>query len=120
MPKYNNGDIINGTVSGIEPYGIFISFSDGKSGLIHISELSHSFVKNVGDYAKVGDKIFVEILNYDSENKKYKLSVKNIDYKNKEPKRNNKIIETKNGFKTLAKNLPIWIEENLKKQKITK
>ena len=59
---YQKGDIIKGVVSGIEPYGIFVKIDDDYSGLIHISEISSKFVRNVGDYVKQGEVIKIKIL----------------------------------------------------------
>ena len=102
MPKYHKGKIVEGIVSGIESYGVFVSFDEFYSGLIHISEISHNYVKNI---------------NVDEQQNKLKLSIKNIRYKKNNKKSKRKIIETKTGFKTLAYKLPFWIAENLEKNK---
>ena len=115
MTKYKKGRIIRGTVTGIESYGAFVSCDEYYSGLIHISEISHSFVKNITDYVNVGDVIFVEILEVDEELGQLKLSIKNIEYKKKNIVKRKKIIETSLGFTTLAYKLPIWIDESVKK-----
>lgn len=117
MPKYQKGKIIEGTVSGIESYGIFVSFDEFYSGLIHISEVSHNFVKDLHDFVEIGENIYVEILDIDEIQNKLKLSIKNINYKKVKNGRKRKIIETSSGFKTLAYKLPIWIKENLEKNK---
>ena len=114
MTKYKKGRIIRGTVTGIESYGAFVSCDEYYSGLIHISEISHNFVKNITDYVNVGDVIFVEILDVDEELGQLKLSIKNIEYKKKTIIKRKKIIETSLGFTTLAYKLPIWIEESVK------
>lgn len=116
MTKYQKGNIIKGCVTGIESYGVFVSFDEYYTGLIHISELSHSFVKDVHDFVKIGDQIYVEILDVDEESNHLRLSIKNIIYKKNGYVRRKKIIETKSGFSTLAKKLPIWINDSLKKQ----
>ena len=121
MVPYKKGKIVKGTVTGIEKYGAFVSLDEYYSGLIHISEISHGYVKNINDYLKVGDTIYVEVLDVDDDNFQVKLSIKNISYKRKAYTPKRKIKETSLGFKTLEYKLPIWIEENLKKQeKITK
>lgn len=117
MSKFRKGKIIRGTVTGIESYGVFVSCDDYYSGLIHISEISHGFVKNINDFVKIGDIINVEILDVDEELGQLKLSIKNIDYKKKMYIRKKKIKETSQGFKSLAYWLPIWIEENIKSKK---
>lgn len=107
-------NIVVGTVTGIEPYGIFLKIDDNTSGLIHISEISEKYVKNPGNFASIGDKIEAEVIEV-KDNGQIKLSIKNINnFKNK---RRKKIIETPLGFRTLEYKLPCWIEENLKKHK---
>lgn len=117
MSKIRKGRIIRGTVTGIETYGVFVSCDDYYTGLIHISEISHAFVKNINDFVHIGDLIFVEVLDVDEELGHLKLSIKNIEYKRKNVIRRKKIKETSLGFKTLEYKLPIWIEESLKKTK---
>ncbi|MBQ9072569.1 MAG: S1 RNA-binding domain-containing protein [Bacilli bacterium] len=117
MSKFKKGRIVRGTVTGIESYGVFVSCDDYYSGLIHISEISHGFVKNINDFVKIGDLILVEILDVDEELGHLKLSIKNIEYKKSIPIRRKRIRETSLGFKTLEYKLPIWIEEYLKKIK---
>ena len=117
MTKITKGRIVRGTVTGIESYGVFVSCDDYYTGLIHISEISHGFVKNVSDFVQIGDVIYVEVLDVDEELGHLKLSIKNIDYKKKMYFRRKKIKETSLGFKTLEYKLPSWIEETLKKEK---
>ena len=113
VTKFEKGSIVKGTVTGIESYGVFLTFDNYYSGLIHIS---HGFVKNITDFVNIGDIIYVKILEVDEETSHLKLSIKDIPYK-KGYHRKRKIQETSLGFKTLAYKLPIWIEENLKKSK---
>ena len=113
MSKIKKGRIIRGTVSGIESYGVFVSCDDYYTGLIHISEISHGFVKNITDFVKIGDLIFVEILDVDEESGHLKLSIKNIEYK-KNGIKLKRMAETKNGFNPLKENLDKWINEKIK------
>lgn len=115
MSKFKKGRIVRGTVTGIESYGVFVSCDDYYTGLIHISEISHGFVKNINDYVKIGDLIFVEILDVDEEMGHLKLSIKNIEYKKNIAFKKRRIKETPLGFKTLEYKLPIWINESLEK-----
>ena len=110
MIDYKVDDIVKGKVSGIEDYGIFILLDDDFTGLIHISEISHSFVKNISDYVKIGDIIFAKVIGIDDKNKKLKLSIKDIDYKH-DGKKMSRILETKSGFNKLQASLDGWIEE---------
>ena len=79
--KYVKGKVIKGTVSCIEPYGAFMTFDEYYTGLIHISEISSGFVKDIHDFLNVGDRIYVEILDVDEAEAHLKLSIKNIRYK---------------------------------------
>ena len=67
--NYKVGEVVSGKVSGIENYGIFVLLEDGTYGMIHISEISDKFVKDVEKYAKINDVIKAEIIEYDSDNK---------------------------------------------------
>ena len=69
------GTLIEGKVTGITPFGAFISFENGKTGLVHISEIALEYVKNVSDHLKENDKVKAKILSID-ENGKISLSIK--------------------------------------------
>ena len=112
MNKYKVGEVIKGKVTGIEDYGFFIFTEDGYNGLVHISEITDIYVKNVADYVNIDDEIFVRVLEIDEENKKLKLSIKNFNYKLGQL--NGSI--NSNGFKPLLKELPGWIDEYFKKE----
>ena len=101
------GDVVIGTVTGVESYGIFVNV-DKYNGLIHISEISNNFVKNVNDYAKVGQRIKTKVVEVNDENKQLKLSIKDFEEQVKKSARE-KIIETPNGFHTIASRLDNWI-----------
>lgn len=110
MTKYKKGKIVKGVVSGIETYGAFVTFDEFYTGLIHISEISHGFVKNITDFFNIGDTIYVEILDVDDKSCHLKLSIKNIIYKPQKIHKTKKIVETPLGFRTLAYKLPKWID----------
>lgn len=112
MPKYNVGDIVKGKVTGIENYGIFLLMDDGYSGLIHISEISDKFVRNVFDYVQLGEIINSKVLEVDENSKKIKLSIKNFNYRIEDKRK----LEDKNGFSPLREMLPKWIEEYKNKE----
>ena len=120
MKNYEVGSIVSGRVSGIEEYGIFVSLDNGTTGLIHISEISDSFVKNVGDYAKINSLITAQVLDYDEIHDKLKLSLKAL-HEGKRKSNHEEIVETKSGFGGLENSLYLWIaekeEEISKKQK---
>ena len=113
IDNFNIGDIVTGVVTGIENYGVFVSLNENCSGLIHISEISDYFVRNINDYVELNETIKVKIIDIDSSNNHYKLSIKNIKYRNK-VKNGCKIVETKSGFSNLEKALNVWILEKNK------
>ena len=119
MLKYEKGKIVTGQVTGIEKYGIFVSLDEFYSGLIHISEISDGFVKNINDYVDIGETIKAKIVETDEDNYHVKLSIKNINYKVKR-KNQEPLKETKLGFKPLEDNLEKWIDIKLKEIKSDK
>jgi len=68
------GSIIEGTVVNITNFGAFVEV-DGKTGLVHISEVSDTYVKNIRDHLKEKDKIMVKVISID-DNGKMSLSIK--------------------------------------------
>jgi polyribonucleotide nucleotidyltransferase len=63
------GKLYQGTVVTVKEYGAFVEFLPGRDGLCHVSELATARVKNVEDIAKVGDKIWVKLLEIDERGK---------------------------------------------------
>ncbi len=122
MAKFEKGKIIKGVVSGIESYGAFVTFDDFYTGLIHISEISHGYVKKIQDFINIGDTIYTEIIEVDEATNHLRLSIKNINYKPKYKNKQQRIKETQSGFKTLSYKLPKWIDQSMemiKKNKIS-
>lgn len=56
------GQKINGTITGIKPFGAFVALEEDKSGLIHISEISNEFINDINEVLKLGDEVTVKIL----------------------------------------------------------
>ncbi|MBV6427987.1 MAG: Polyribonucleotide nucleotidyltransferase [Haliscomenobacter sp.] len=69
------GDVYRAVVKSVMPYGVFVEFN-GKSGLLHVSEISHSRVENVEDYLKEGDEVKVKLVEIDKKTGKLRLSRK--------------------------------------------
>ena len=111
MESYKNNQVIKCLVSGIEKYGIFVNIDKSYSGLIHISEVSSEFVRDLNDYVQKGDMIYAKIIEIDENNKQMKLSIKDIDYKNSGEKK--KSLESPNGFMPLKNALGVWTKEKL-------
>ncbi len=75
MPKL--GDIETGTVVTIMPYGVFLDFK-GKSGLLHVSEMSWSRIDRVEDHFKEGDEVKFKVIDIDPKSGKLRLSRKAV------------------------------------------
>ena len=109
MEKYKKNEVVEGLVTGIEKYGIFVSLDEYYSGLIHISEISDGYVKDINNVVNIGETIKVRVLESDDEDFHVKLSIKDLDYRINRHKV--KIIETGSGFEILKNNLDKWINE---------
>ena len=79
------GKIVEGKVSGITAFGAFVELPGGKSGLVHISEVSRDYVKDINEHLKVGDNVKVKITNIDP-NGKIGLSIKKAQEEEKKKK----------------------------------
>lgn len=75
LEKLKVGDVVEGTVSGILTYWLFITF-DGLEGLVHVSEIDWGHVTNPSKFAKVGQKVKVKVIGLDNE--KISLSMKRL------------------------------------------
>ena len=106
------GNIIKGRVTGIEKYGIFVHLENNYNGLVHISEVSEDFVRDINNFVSVGETIYCQVLEIDNVEKKIKLSIKDINYKEILP--NCDVQETRLGFLPLKEHLNEWIEDKLK------
>jgi len=109
MEKYKKGSIVLGSVTGIESYGVFVSLDDYYNGLIHISQISHDFVKDIADYVKIGDRIKARVIDVDDDLCQVKLSIKDLNYRVNARKKT-LIIEKGSGFGVLRDNLGEWIK----------
>src|SRR5699024_5673126 len=56
------GNKLTGKVTGIKKFGAFVELPEGKSGLVHISEVADNYVENVEDHLSVGDEVEVKVL----------------------------------------------------------
>lgn len=59
------GEILRGKVVRIMPFGAFVEFAGRQSGLVHISEISESYVKDITDHIRIGDMVTVKVLGTD-------------------------------------------------------
>jgi S1 RNA binding domain protein len=69
------GNVLEGKVTGITKFGAFVELTGGKTGMVHISEVSSTYVKEISDYLKEGQVVKVKILGITEEGK-ISLSIK--------------------------------------------
>ena len=72
------GAIVEGKITGLTAFGAFVSLPDGKSGMVHISEVSTSFVKDIKDFLKEGQTVKVKVVGI-SEEGKISLSIRKAE-----------------------------------------
>lgn len=82
------GEIVEGKVTDVMQYGVFVKLDGGKSGLVHISEVSRKYVEDINQVIKVGDVVKVKVISVD-ENGKIALSIKKALSKEERKPRHN-------------------------------
>ncbi|XRP96613.1 translation initiation factor IF-2 subunit alpha [Methanocaldococcus sp. 16A] len=82
------GDIVIGTVKDVKPYGAFVELLEypGKEGMIHISEVTSGWVKNIRDHVKVGQRVVAKVLRVDEKKGHIDLSLKRVTEQQKRAK----------------------------------
>ncbi len=71
------GTMVEGKVSGITNFGAFVDLPNGKTGMVHISEVSTDFVRDIKDYLKIGQVVKAKVINI-SEKNEIALSIKKL------------------------------------------
>lgn len=71
------GDMLNGNVTGIAPFGLFVN-AKGLEGLVHLSEISWDKVTNPADFFKEGDEVKVQVLGLQDKGKRVAYSIKRL------------------------------------------
>ena len=79
------GSIVEGKVTGITNFGAFVELNGGETGLVHISEVADTYVKDVNNYLKSNENIRVKVISID-EDGKIGLSIKQLNSSNKKQK----------------------------------
>ena len=105
------GEIVFGNVTGIKSYGAFVRVGD-YSDLIHISEFSDDYVKDINEIVSIGEEVAVYVVEIDEENKQLKLSYKKA---NVLPARLLERVHIYKGFNALEIQLEKWIDEAYEK-----
>ena len=78
------GNKLKGKVTGVKNFGAFVELPEGKSGLVHISEVADSYVENIAEHLKVGDEVEVKVLTIGDDGK-ISLSIKKAKERPRKP-----------------------------------
>ncbi len=73
--EFGVGSILQGKVTGITKFGAFVSLPEGKSGLVHISEIAYAYVNDVSEHLKEGQEVTVKVIGIDQSGR-INLSIK--------------------------------------------
>lgn len=73
---YPVGSVIKGKVERIFPFGAFVSIADGVDGLVHVSQISHEWIKDANEALKVGQEVEAKVISF--EDNKITLSIKEL------------------------------------------
>ena len=90
----NIGDVISGTVEHIADYGAFVRLDNGLKAMVHISELSYNFVKNVADVLALSQQVTAKVIKIDDKGR-IDLSIKALQVKEPKPVRREEDFEKK-------------------------
>ena len=69
------GQIVEGKITGITNFGVFVDLGEGKTGMVHISEVARTYVNDIKEFVKIGDEVKMKVLNV-GEDGKISLSIK--------------------------------------------
>ncbi|SEM95483.1 general stress protein 13 [Ligilactobacillus sp. WC1T17] len=120
--NYRIGMVLDGKVTGIQPYGAFVALDDKTQGLIHISECRHGFIDDIHSYLKIGQRVRVMIIDIDEYTQKISLSVRCLEkpFDFEAPNRSRSTRKrfwtnrhVHDGFAPIASRLDGWVESAL-------
>jgi general stress protein 13 len=122
--KIEVGSVLTGKVTGIQPYGAFVALDENTQGLVHISEITHGYVKDINEHLTVGDEVKVKVLSIDEAAGKIGLSIRATEEapeqapraKKPRAKRPAAVVQHQDdsaqGFNTLKDKLQEWIAQS--------
>ena len=119
--KYEPGEKLTGKVTGIQPYGAFVALDEETQGLVHISEITYGFVKDISEFLKVGQEVKVEVLEVNEAAGKISLSIRALlesppitqrDEGPRQPLQDRIDEGDSEGFNSLKEKLQDWINQS--------
>ena len=109
---------VYGKITGIKPYGAFVRFDDGVTGLIHISEISNGFVRSIDNFVQIDEYVMVKVIDIDKEHKQLRLSFKALSQNTRRYTKRVKfqgMPESIRGFGTIRDMMPEWVDKEKKR-----
>ena len=116
ISKIKEGDVVEGKITGVQSYGIFIKLNDECSGLVHATELEKLESENPARFFKVGQGLKVKVLRIKPGGKQAVLRIHRGT--NHKRRMGASSFETAGGFSALEKQIPRWIKEAKEKKYI--
>ncbi|WP_075620498.1 S1 domain-containing post-transcriptional regulator GSP13 [Paenisporosarcina indica] len=119
--KYEVGAVLSGKVTGVQPYGAFVALDEETQGLVHISEITYGYVKEVSEFLSVGQEVEVKVLEIDEAAGKISLSIRALQErppvmrKDEKPKKSLQARVDEHdaeGFNSLKDKLQDWIKQS--------
>lgn len=86
------GSVVNGKVTGMTAFGAFVALPDGNSGMVHISEVSSAYVKDIKDFISKGQEVKVKVIAVNEQGKislSMKQAVPKEEREERRPAKNN-------------------------------
>jgi general stress protein 13 len=111
------GDVVECTITGIQPYGLFARFGKDLTGLIHVSEVQSGYTKNMEEMFSIGDKVTAKVIDIDGYSKKVSLSIRALETTTKKVVNKRKRYFSNKykqiGFQSVGDSMDRWIREAL-------
>ena len=117
---YKVGMTVYGKITGIKPYGAFVRFDDGVTGLIHISEISNGFVRSIDNFVRIDEYVMVKVIDIDREHRQLRLSFKALSQNTRRYTKRVRfqgMPESYKGFGTIRDKMPEWIRSEKNRSK---
>lgn len=112
MNELKVGDIVEGTVVRVYPKYAILLFDNGRTGLLHISEISNSYIRNFTAFVQVGNIYKTKVVETNEKEGFVKVSLKQMSYNEKRKPLKRVPVDPKNiSFDALEAKLPSWIKE---------
>lgn len=114
--QIKTGDVVNGIITGIQPYGAFVTVEGGHKGLIHISEISGRYVNDVHNFVRLNEVVKVKVLEINQQEEHLRLSLKAVTPNKKRFHTMKRypvplLPNSQIGFSSLKEKLDEWIEQ---------